>query len=155
MTTSALIARHFRAAYFGGSWCETNMRDLLADITWEQATTSVHRFNTIATLVYHLTYYVEGVTQVLEGGPLEARDKFSFDCPPIGSQKDWDDLLNWQWRVVQKFATSVEQFPDSRLADTFVHEDYSDYYYNLTGLVEHVHYHLGQIVMIKRLLPVG
>jgi len=40
-------------------------------------------------LVYHINYYVAAVLPVLQGGPLDASDKYSFDLPPIQSKEDW------------------------------------------------------------------
>jgi len=38
------------------------------------------------------------------------------------------------------------------LDQTFVKEDYGTYYKNITGVIEHGYYHLGQISLIKKLL---
>jgi len=38
------------------------------------------------------------VSKVLQGGPLDASDKYSFDYPPIGSEEDWQNLLDKIWR---------------------------------------------------------
>ncbi|HHH49569.1 MAG TPA: DUF1572 domain-containing protein, partial [Saprospiraceae bacterium] len=48
------IAKHFSTFHFGGNWTDVNLRDTLEDVTWQQATTQVYSFNTIATLVFHL-----------------------------------------------------------------------------------------------------
>ena len=76
------MARHFREVHFGGNWTSVNLKDVLADITWQQATTQLYSFNTIAALVYHMNYYVSAIIKVLEGGPLDAHDKYSFDASP-------------------------------------------------------------------------
>ena len=34
----------------------------------------------------------------------------------------------------------------------FVKPEYGNYYRNLHGLIEHTHYHLGQVALIKKLL---
>jgi hypothetical protein len=88
MNLTAQIANHFRAVYFGGNWTSVNLKDSLADVTWQQATTKVYSFNTIATLVYHTNYYISAVSKVLQGEPLNAHDKYSFDHPPILSRKN-------------------------------------------------------------------
>jgi len=59
------IARHFREIHFGGNWASSNLKDNLLDVTWQQATTQVYSFNTIATLVFHMNYYVSAVLKVL------------------------------------------------------------------------------------------
>jgi hypothetical protein len=46
----------------------------------------------------------------------------------------------------------VEQLPEARLWDDFSNGKYGNYYRNITGIIEHLHYHLGQIVLIKKML---
>lgn len=152
MNVTTQIAKLLRSVYFGGNWCDVNLKDTLAGITWQQATTEVHSFNTIAVLVYHMNYYVVAVLKVLQEEPLDAHDKYSFDCPPIRSQHDWKNLLDQFWSDGEKFISLVEQLPDNKLDETFVHEKYGNYYRNLHGVIEHCHYHLGQIVLIKKIV---
>jgi hypothetical protein len=99
-----------------------------------------------------MNYYVEIVIKVLEDGPLVGNDKLSFDHPPIHSQEDWEQLVNKTWSDAVKFALLVEQMPEERLWEVFSLEKYGNYYRNIHGVIEHCHYHLGQIVIIKKLL---
>ncbi len=152
MTITQQIARHFREIHFGVNWTWSNLKEHLSDVTWQQATTQVYNLNTIAALVYHIHYFVTVILKVLEGGPLEGSDKYSFNHPPIQSQEDWEKLLNQTWSDAEKFACLVEQLPEHKLWETFGHEKYGNYYRNLHGVIEHSHYHLGQIVLIKKIL---
>jgi hypothetical protein len=83
---------------------------------------------------------------------LEIRDKFSFDLPPIESQEQWETLLNKLWNDAEKFASLLEQMPDSKMNEVFVDEKYGTYLRNIDGMIEHAYYHLGQITLIKKLL---
>ena len=152
MNLTEQIAKHFRQIYFGGNWTSVNFKETLSDVDWQHATTKVYSFNTIATLVYHTNYYVSEVLKVLQGEPLNARDKHSFDRPPILSHEDWEKLLNKTWDDAENFAALIEQLPESKLGETFTDEKYGNYYRNIHGIIEHTHYHLGQIVLIKKLL---
>jgi len=152
MNTTAQIAKHFREVHFGGNWTASNLKDQLTDINWQQATEQVGSFNTIATLVFHMNYYVSAVTKVLEGGPLIAKDAYSFDHPPITTEADWEALLNKTWNEAETFAQLIEVLPDAILWEDLTHEKYGNYYRNLHGIIEHCHYHLGQIVILKKLL---
>ena len=146
------IAKHTREVYFGENWTCSNLKDNLADVTWQQATTEVYSFNTIAALVYHINYFVGAALQVLQGEPLTANDKYSFDHPPIRSQQDWENLLDKTWADAEHFASLIEQLPESRLWEDFSEGKYGNYYRNIHGIIEHAHYHLGQIVLIKKIL---
>ena len=146
------IAKHFREVHFGGNWTSVNLKDSLADVSWQQAITKVESLNTIAALVFHINYYVSAILRVLQGGLLDAHDKYSFDVPPIQSPEDWERLLDKLWKDAETFSTLVEQLPESKLSETFVEEKYGIYYRHLHGVIEHTHYHLGQISLIKKLL---
>ena len=148
------IAKHLREVYFGGNWTQSNLKQTLADVTWQQAVTQVHSFNTIAALVYHIHYYVHACLKVLQEAPLTAKDKYSFDHPPLLSAEDWETLLQKTWTDAELFARLIEQLPEHTLWETMVHEKYGSYYRNFQGIIEHSHYHLGQIVLIKKLLAI-
>lgn len=152
MNFTAQLAKHFREVHFGGNWTSVNLKQTLEGVTWEQATTKVHSFNTIVALVYHINYYVSAIVNVLQGNPLNASDKYSFDHPPVSSQDDWEKLLNKTWTDAENFASLVEKLPDSKLDEIFADEKYGNYYRNFFGVIEHTHYHLGQIVIIKKFL---
>jgi hypothetical protein len=152
MNLTEQTAKHFRDVHFGGNWASVNLKETLATVTWQQATTQVHSFNTIATLVYHINYYVSAVLKVLQGGELAASDKYSFDLAPIHSQEEWQKLVSKTLTEAEDFAILVEQLPESKFGEVFSDEKYGNYFRNLHGIIEHTHYHLGQIVLIKKIL---
>ena len=152
MKPTQQIAKHLRDVHFGGNWTASNLRDVLADVTCEQATTSVSGFHTIAALVYHMNYFVSVTLKVIQGGPLDASDKFSFDHPPIASRQDWESFLEKTWKDAEDLAVAIEQMPESQLGEHLVNEKWGDYYRCLHGPIEHCHYHLGQIALIKSML---
>ena len=153
MNLPAQIAKNLRDVYFGGNWTAVNLKNVLLDLSWQHATAKVNSFNTIAVLVYHMNYYVSAVLKVLQGELLNASDKYSFDCPSILSQQDWENLLEKTWTEAENFASLIEQIPESKLLEDFSDNKYGNYYRNIAGVIEHCHYHLGQIVLIKKLLP--
>jgi hypothetical protein len=152
MSYTSQIAKHFRDLHFGGNWTDVNMKDTLADVNWKQATTKIDSFNTIATLVFHTNYFVEVVLKVMEGGPLDGNDKLSFDHPPINSEEDWQEMLNNSWSKAERLAELIEKLSDEKILGDFIDPKYGSYYRNINGIIEHSHYHLGQMVFLKKLL---
>jgi uncharacterized damage-inducible protein DinB len=152
MNSSTQLAKHFREVFFGGNWTCSNLKDNLADVTYQQATTQVHGINTIATLVYHMSYYVSAVLAVLQGAPLSAKDAESFSHPAINNQTDWDNMLAKVWADADAFATLIAQLPEHKLWENFTDEKYGSYFRNLNGIIEHTHYHLGQIALVKKII---
>jgi hypothetical protein len=155
MSISKQLAKHFRDLHFGGNWTSVNLKETLSGVSWQQATIKVHSCNTIAALVFHINYYVSAVLKVLHGEKLDAHDKYSFDHPSFNSKEDWEIFLEKCWTEAKKFADLVEQLPDSKLEEDFEDGKYGTYYRNIAGIIEHSHYHLGQIVLIRKIISLG
>jgi hypothetical protein len=153
MTHSEILAKRFREVILNGTWiANTNYQHQLQHLDWTIATAKYESLNTIAILAQHTHYYINGIKQVLEGGKLEIRDRYSFDFPHIRSQDQWEQFLNRFWKDAEAFARLVEQLPEERLGDAFVDERYGTYLRNIDGMIEHSYYHLGQIVLLRKLL---
>ena len=148
----AEIARMIRAVYYGGNYTWVNIRDSLSGVNWKQATTKISTMNTILSLVFHMNYYLRIVSGVLEGEMLKGSDKESFAHPPVQSEADWEKFLSDFYSDANRFADLVEKMPEKMLWETFEDEKYGNYYKNIHGVVEHNHYHLGQIVILKKIL---
>ncbi len=153
MSSVLQLAKRFREVLLDGLWiANTNFKDQLSDVTWEQAVAKVGSLNTIAMLTFHIDYYIAGLINVFEGGDLEIRDQYSFDLPPVESQEQWESLLNKLWSDAERFAFLLEQMPDAKMNEVFVDEKYGTYLRNIDGMIEHAYYHLGQITLIRKLL---
>ena len=152
MSLTSQIAKHLRDVYFGNNWTAVNMKETLANINWQQATTKLDSLNTIAALVFHINYYVRAVLGVLEGKGLTASDKFSFNLHAINSEDDWQALLSDTFTCAETLASQIARLDETTLSEVFAAPQYGDYYRNLHGVIEHTHYHLGQICLIKKIL---
>jgi hypothetical protein len=151
MFVSKNVSKHFKEVFFGGNWTVSNVKDQVSDITWEQSVKKIDDLNTIAMLTYHIGYFVNVALKVLKGGPLEGDDKISYDHPPINSQADWDKLCNKVLADAEEFAALTAELPEKQLWEIFPGEKYGIWYRNLAGIIEHTHYHLGQIAILKKL----
>jgi uncharacterized damage-inducible protein DinB len=153
MESPSQIANRFREVILNGTWIAgTNFKDQLSNVSVEQATQKIGSLNTIAVLTSHIHYYISGILNVLEGGRLEIKDKFSFDFPPLKSQEDWEKVLDKFWNDSEKFANLVEQMAEEKLKEDFTDKKYGSYQRNINAMIEHSYYHLGQIVLIKKLI---
>jgi hypothetical protein len=152
MSLTGQIAKLLRDVHFGGNWVASSLKEHLADVTWEQATTSVYALNSIATLVFHMNYYLNAVSGMLERNELTAKHKYSLEATPVTNEQDWQQMLDKTWADAEKFAKLIEQLPEEKLWETFFEDKYGNYYRNIHGVIEHCHYHLGQIVLIKKVL---
>jgi hypothetical protein len=151
MQTPAAIAKQGKALYFGGNYTGVNFTDILKDVTYEQAVFKVKDFNTIHPLLFHTQYYIDAVINVLEGNRLESSDPSSFVVEAIHSQKDWQLLVDTMFESVITFTKLIENMTEGLMYKSFEKEAYGTYYRNITGVIEHSNYHLGQIVFLKKM----
>lgn len=147
------LGYRFKEVYLDGTWiANTNLQDQLSQTSWQEATHRVNGLNTIALLTYHLNYYLEGILNVFNGGNLEIRDKYSFDCPEILSDEHWHVLVESLLNNAEKFAQHIVDLTELDLDADFVNPQYGSYRRNIEAVIEHGYYHLGQIVLIRKLI---
>lgn len=153
MPRSAYLASRLREVLLNGTWiANTNCSDQIRNTPWMPAIRQVGNLNSVALLTFHLNYYLKGLLHVLNGGQLEIRDKFSFDMPPITSEDDWKELVSSFLMHAEAFAQKVEALPDTLLDEPFTDVKYGTYQRNIEGVIEHSYYHLGQMVLIRKIL---
>lgn len=150
------LADRLKEVLLNGKWiANTNFKEEIISISWEQAIEKVGNLNTIALLTFHVNYYIKGLLNVFEGGNLEIKDKFSFDMTEITSEMDWFNLVDEFVSNAEKFINRVETIDDCLLTQAFVKEEYGSYLRNIEAQIEHSYYHLGQITLIKKLIMHG
>ncbi|MEI5985143.1 MULTISPECIES: DinB family protein [Sphingobacterium] len=153
MEKCEFMASRFREVYLSGTWiANTNYQDQLQQINWQIASTQIADLNTIAAIVYHINYYLQGILEGLEDGQFTIQDKFSFDVPEIVEDREWQILVHVFLDNAEKFAQTIERFDESKLEETFFEERFGNYWRNIEGVIEHGYYHLGQIVLIRKLI---
>ncbi len=147
------LANRLKEVLLNGKWiANTNFKEQIISISWNQAIRKVENLNTIALLTFHVNYYIKGLLNVFEGGNLEIKDKFSFDMPKIASETDWLNLVNEFVSNAEKFISHVEKMDDNSLMQPFVKEEYGSYLRNIEAQIEHSYYHLGQVSLIKKII---
>lgn len=147
----ALISKHLRELYFGKNWTAASFPTVMKGINWQLAIKERQGFNSIATLVHHMNYYVITAINVINGGTVVPPDKDSFINPEIQNEEDWEKLKTTTLDTVNHLLKLLSGLDDDILHKTFVAERYGSYYRNIQGMIEHSHYHLGQIMILKKL----
>ena len=122
MQNTKHIANNLHQVYFGGNWTASNFKDTLKDVTLDVASKKVNNLNTILSLTFHIHYYLKGTMDVLKGGDLTIRDKYSFDHPTIETETEWQDFQNNLWIEAKEFISLIEKLEDSIL-ETFLAEE--------------------------------
>ncbi|GMQ29582.1 DinB family protein [Algoriphagus confluentis] len=153
MKRNEFISGRLKEVLIDGKWiANTNYKDQLENLDWSQATEKNGNLNSIASITYHVTYYLKGFVTLFESGHLDIRDKYSFDMQPITCESDWKSLLTDFIDNSNKIIEHIRQLNEDKLEDIFVEEKYGTYHRNLEGMIEHCYYHLGQITLLKKMI---
>lgn len=152
MTIPEAIAQHALEVHEGNNWTEVDLAHTLRDVTWVEAVTQTPASpNTIAAVVRHLAYWNRVMARRAQGLATEVGPANGFDGPALQSEADWGALRADLLQSGHELATAMRSFPEARLAEPIIPK-YSSAYKNLQGAVEHLHYHLGQLVLLKNLV---
>jgi hypothetical protein len=146
------IAQHVLDVHAGNNWTEVDLAHTLSDVTLAEATTLTPGSpNTIAALVRHLVFWNQVMARWASGQPTQVLDDNGFAGPDLATEADWHNLQAALWRSAEELAAAIRRVPVEQLAEPIL-PAYSSTYKNLQGAVEHLHYHLGQLVIIKNLV---
>jgi hypothetical protein len=151
MNTAKEIARHIREIHTGNNWTDSCLKDVLQDVTFKEAIAKPIEANTIAMLVFHMNFYLNVVHGRLNRNNTAFNQEDSFAVPSIHSEEEWQQLVSTTFEDAEAFAKAVEQLTDADL-ERNISKQHGSFYKNLHGVVEHNHYHLGQIVLLKKII---
>ncbi|UPK71714.1 DinB family protein [Chitinophaga filiformis] len=149
------ISTHLLDTLEGENWTDVNIMDSLKDVTVQEATLRTKASpNTIASLVNHLIYWNGVMMQRINGIRVNIPDSNGYDVPDLAGEDDWADLKRKLVASTHELADAIKKVDEKRLQEPIV-AGHSSTYKNLQGTVEHLHYHLGQIVILKKLIKAG
>jgi hypothetical protein len=152
MNLPEIIAQHVLDVHEGNNWTEVDLAHTLRDVTLAEATARTPASpNTIAALVRHLVYWNQVMARRAQGQPTQIPATNGFDGPSLHSEADWQALQAELWQSARELAAAIRRMPAEQLPEPIL-PAYSSAYKNLHGAVEHVHYHLGQLVVLKNLV---
>jgi len=152
MKITELVAQHLIAVHEGGNWTEIDIHSTVADVSLHEATMrTAATSNTIAALLHHITFWNREVMQRAKGMITQVDEANGFNHPALNTEADWQQLKEDNIQSAHQLAAAISQFDEATLFKPMaVHT--STAYKNFQGAVEHAHYHLGQMVILKKLI---
>lgn len=127
----------------------------MQEISLEEALFTYRGGNSIASLTFHVNYYLDGLNDVFNGKPLSIRDKFSWNVPLVTTIEEWKHLSQRLHDNALDFIQHVEYMSDEVLDGPFVDERYGTVERNIEAVLEHSYYHLGQISLLWKIARGG
>src|SRR2546421_4556872 len=155
MPETARLADKIRRAFEGDPWHGNPIKKLLTGVTAETAAAKpIKDAHSIWELALHIAAWDDAVLRRIGGAAVELTRQ--QDSPPVKdtSPAAWRRALSYLDQTHSQLIKAVAAFPDSRLNDQAPGktEDYYDFYYMFTGIVQHELYHAGQIALLKKAL---
>ncbi len=152
MNIAELIARHLLDVYAGQNWTEVNLQSTLEDLNYHEASRiTPASANTIAGLVHHLAFWNGVMYQRIQGTMVEITETNGFDNRALADDEAWQNLKQVCFASAKELAGAISKLTAAEIQEPIL-AGYPTAYKSLQGCVEHVHYHLGQIVILKQLV---
>ena len=153
MSQTALLSDQIRRAFEGEAWHGDPLAKILRGITAARAAARpIKNAHSIWELVLHVTAWDDVVRRRLDGAAVRLSGKQNF--PPVKdtSEGAWRKAVENLKQVHSELVKAVAAFPDSRLQDQVPGkaQKYHDFYYMISGIVQHELYHAGQIAILKK-----
>lgn len=153
MSETARLADQIRRAFDGNAWHGDSLLELLADVNPKTAAAHpIKDAHSIWELVLHIAAWDGAVLRHIGGSAVERSDSENF--PPVKdtSEAAWRNTVEHVKQVHNELVKAVAAFPDSRLQEQVPGktEDYYNFFYLFSGIVQHEIYHAGQIALLKK-----
>ena len=72
--------------------------------------------------------------------------------PLLQNENDWTQMKQNFLNQAERFIQNIEQFNEDELNQPFANEKYGSLQRNIDAMIEHCYYHLGQMVLIRKLI---
>lgn len=151
MEIKSLAAQHIREV-LKGNWSDIFLEDVLQDVTLEEAKFIPPSKNSIAMLAHHIKFYNEAVLlRVVKDNRAVNYDANGFDVPELKTEADWLQLKEATLSSFTNLADKALAMPEEQLFE-LTPSGIVTFYKTLHGVTEHAYYHMGQMVVIKKMI---
>ncbi|BFM41864.1 DinB family protein [Flavobacterium sp. CFS9] len=152
MSESKRISNLYQSIYDGDPWLEVNLTKTLENVTAAQAYRKINpNLNTIWEITNHLIQWRRNILNRMQGEAVVTPDHNYFVPVLDPSEAAWEQSLQSLAKSQEAWNTFFQDFDDADLTKIYVNNGHT-YYEHLHGIIQHDVYHLGQIVILKKLL---
>jgi uncharacterized damage-inducible protein DinB len=152
MKESERILQMYQELYDGSPWIEVNILSSLREIKPEQAVKRVAPDrNNIWEILNHLVSWRMNVLQRVHGEINDAPENNYFVKKEEADIGEWKELLLQLENSQKEWVGFLKGLEDENLEQTYPSNNMS-YYKHIHGILQHDAYHLGQIVLLSRLV---
>lgn len=137
--------------YSGDPWIDVNINATLKSLTAKQAAEKYGELNSIWQLVNHMISWRKALLARVMDKPVKySRSNFISEIRD-NSPKAWKQAIR-NFETSQKMMNSFLKRSDDKMLETISNTSGYSYYELLLSIALHDTYHLGQIILIKKLI---
>ena len=155
MTECSRLADQIRRAFDGEAWHGDALVEVLSNVSAAQAAARpIKNAHTIWEIVLHIAAWDRAVLRRIGGTAVDLSDSENFPAILDTGELAWETAVEQTRGVHSDLVKAVAAFPDSRLPEQVLGKEkqpYYDYFYMFAGIAQHVTYHTGQIVLLKKM----
>ena len=151
MSATQRILDHYDGMLHGEPWHGDAVWPVLDGISVrEAAARPIPGAHTIWEIVLHMTFWETVATERLAGLRAGLVEELNFPPMPAASEENWRKTLDQFRATNQGFREALAKLDANRL-DELTAAGKRTFYGEAHGILEHHVYHLGQIVLLKKM----
>jgi uncharacterized damage-inducible protein DinB len=153
MTETFRLADQIRRAFEGNAWHGDSLLELLAGVNATTAAAKpIKDAHSIWELLLHIAAWDDAVRRRTGGTAVTVTDEENFPAVKDVSEAAWRQAVESVKQTHNELIKAVAAFPDSRLQEQVPGktQNYYNFYYMFSGIVQHELYHAGQIALLKK-----
>ena len=152
MKEAKRIAKLLDDIYQGSPWIDVNLTGTLENITVEQAAKKISpQWNTIWEIVNHLISWRLNVLERIQKKVMASPADNYFAPVKHETEEAWQNTLKKLEDSQQQWMLVLKKFKGKDLEKNYPTNGMS-YYEHIQGIIQHDAYHLGQIVLLAKLV---
>ncbi len=150
MSQVELAVEQLKLSFEGDPWHGPPLMDILKDIdATKAAARPINTAHSIWELVLHIAAWENVMIRRLHGEALQLSDAENFGRIDQVNESNWKQAVENLRDTHAKLIDEVAALPEARLKERVPGKPY-DILFMLSGAVQHVAYHGGQIALLKK-----
>lgn len=152
MSESKRVSNLYQSIYNGNPWLEVTLAHTLENVSAEQAYRKINpNLNTIWEIVNHLIQWRRNILRRVQGETVITPDHNYFVPILDSSEAAWEQSLQSLAKSQGLWSACLSDFNDADFEKIDQNNNHN-FYEDIHGIIQHDVYHLGQIVILKKLL---
>jgi uncharacterized damage-inducible protein DinB len=152
MKEAKRIKKLFEDLYDGSPWIDVTIMDTLKSISAQRAAKKIAPGrNSVWQIVNHIIAWRENVLLRVQGNKIVTPNNNYFIEIDNVSEAEWQKTLERLANSQDQWIRFLENFDESKF-ETIYPSNKMSYYEHIHGILQHDAYHLGQIVLLSKLV---